>query len=617
MKSAVSIVFFMENPEFQEKGGKMRKSINSVPVIGIRPIIDAREGLLDVRGSLERQTRMMADAVKKLIEENIYTTDGNPVKVIIASHSIGRVSEAAACAEEFRQEGVSITISVTPCWCYGSETMDTDPSTIKAVWGLNATERPGAVYLASVLAAYARKGLPAFGIYGRNVQKADALITSDVEEKILLFARAAVAVVSMRAKSYLQIGSQCMGISGSMIDPDFFEEYLGMRVESIDEVEIIRRIDKGIYDHNEFEKAINWVRKYCKEGFDKNPDNAQRTRSEKDSDWQFTVKCALIIKDLMQGNPVLEENGLYEESLGHNAIAAGFQGQRQWTDHYPNTDFPEAILNSSFDWNGKREPMILATENDTLNAVSMLFLKLLTSRAVMFADVRTCWTSEAIKNEYGIDLNGKAAESRGFIHLINSGACCLDASGNVRDSEGNPVFKPFWEMTEEDIENCLEATEWAPADLGYFRGGGYSSRFITKEEMPLTMIRINIVKGIGPVVQIAEGYSIVLPDEIADQIWKRTDYTWPCTWFAPKTNGSICFSDAYSVMNSWGANHGAIGYGHVGKEVITLCSMLRIPVCMHNVDKSDIFRPASWKAFGMDLEGSDYRACAAYGPLYK
>lgn len=588
-----------------------------VPVIGIRPIIDAREGMLDVRGSLEAQTRNMAEEVRRVICENVFTSDGKPVKVVIASRSIGRVAEAMMCHDEFRKEGVSITISVTPCWCYGSETMDTDPMTIKAVWGLNATERPGAVYLASVLAAYARKGLPAFGIYGRDVQKADAGMTDDVKEKIIIFAKAAVAAVSMRGRSYLQIGSQCMGISGSLIDADFFEEYLGMRVESADEVEVLRRIEKGIYDEDEFHKAMEWTKANCREGFDKNPEKAQKPREAKDRDWEFTVKCALVIRDMMQGNPKLSEMGFNEESLGHNAIAAGFQGQRQWTDHLPNTDFPEAILNSSFDWNGAREPSILATENDTLNGVSMLLLKLLTGKAQMFADVRTCWTSEAVRSEYGYELEGKAAEAGGFIHLINSGACCLDASGQVRDESGNAVIKPFWEMTDRDIKACLEATQWAPADLGYFRGGGYSSRFITTAEMPMTMIRLNIVKGLGPVVQLVEGYTVVLPDDIADAIWKRTDYTWPCTWFAPRITGELPFKDAYSVMNAWGANHGAISYGHVGNLVITLCSMLRIPVCMHNVPADGIFRPASWNSFGMDPEGADYRACKAYGPLYR
>ena len=588
-----------------------------VPVIGIRPIIDAREGMLDVRGSLEEQTRRMAEAVRKVIEENVFTSDGSPVRTVIASRSIGRVAEAVMCQEEFRREGVSITISVTPCWCYGSETMDSDPMTIKAVWGLNATERPGAVYLASVLAAYARKGLPAFGIYGRDVQKADAGMTEDVKEKILQFARSAVAVVSMRGRSYLQIGAQCMGISGSMIDPDFFEEYLGMRVESVDEVEVLRRIEKGIFDRDEYARALAWTKENCREGFDKNPPEAQKPRKEKDEWWEFTVKCALIIRDLMHGNPRLAQMGFNEESLGHNAIAAGFQGQRQWTDFFPNTDFPEAILNSSFDWNGARELSVLATENDSLNGVSMLLMKLLTGRAVMFADVRTCWTADAVRNEYGYELEGKAGEAGGFIHLINSGACCLDACGRVIDGNGNAVIKPFWEMTDADIRACLEATEWAPADLGYFRGGGFSSRFITAAEMPVTMIRVNIVKGIGPVIQIAEGYTVELPEDVADAVWKRTDYTWPCTWFAPRMTGSRPFTDAYSVMNAWGANHGAISCGHIGKDVITLASMLRIPVCMHNVPECDIFRPASWNAFGMDMEGADYRACSAYGPLYK
>ena len=595
----------------------MSRLIGKKPVIGIRPIIDARQGMLDVRGSLEEQTMDMAKAAKELIQKHVRYTDGEVVEVVISETTIGRVAEAARCERQFKEAGVDITLSVTPCWCYGSETMDMNPNTIKGVWGLNATERPGAVYLASVLAAHARKGVPAFGIYGRDVQDADDKnIPEDVQEKIIRFAKAALAVAQMRGKSYLQIGGMCMGISGSMIDPDFFEEYLGMRVESIDEVEVLRRIEEEIYDKDEYEKALAWTKAKCKEGFDKNPEYAQKSREQKDADWEFTVKCAVIIKDLMSGNSNLPK-GREEEALGHNAIAAGFQGQRQWTDHYPNTDFPEAILNTSFDWNGAREPYILATENDTLNGVSMLLLKLLTNRAQMFADVRTCWTTEAVKRVSGYELEGKAKEAGGFIHLINSGACCIDACGEVKDDDGNAVMKPFWEMTEKDMDACLDATEWCTSDLGYFRGGGYSSRFMTRSEMPATMIRLNIVKGVGPVVQIVEGHTVVLPEDVADHIWKRTDYTWPCTWFAPRTTGKAPFVNAYDVMNNWGANHGAISYGHVGADVITLCSMLRIPVCMHNVPEEKIFRPACWNAYGMDKEAQDYRACQAYGPLYK
>ncbi len=589
--------------------------IGDYPVIGIRPIIDARQGMVDVRGSLEEQTMTMARNAAKLLRDNIKYSNGEPVEVVIADTTIGRVAEAAACDRKFKKAGVSITLSVTPCWCYGSETMDTDPMTIKGIWGLNATERPGAVYLASVLAAHAQKGLPAFGIYGDKVQdQDDNEIPEDVKEKILRFARAAVALATMRGKSYLQIGATSMGIAGSSINTDFFESYLGMRCESIDEVEVLRRIEQEIYDKEEYEKALAWTKKNCIDGFDKNPKEVQKTSGEKEKDWEFSVKCACIIKDLMNGNPNLPK-GREEESLGHNAIAAGFQGQRQWTDMFPNTDFAEAILNTSFDWEGAREPYILATENDTLNAVSMLLLKLLTNRAQMFADVRTCWSSDSVKRATGYELEGKAKEANGIIHLINSGACCLDACGEVKE-KGQAVMKPFWEMTDQDMEACLKATEWCAADLGYFRGGGYSSRFLTKSEMPVTMVRLNIVKGIGPVLQLAEGYTVALPDDVSDAIWKRTDYSWPCTWFTPRVTGKGAFKSAYDVMNNWGANHGAISYGHVGADIITLCSMLRIPVCMHNVPEEKIFRPASWNAFGMDKEGQDYRACSVYGPLY-
>ena len=591
--------------------------IGSYPVIGIRPTIDGRRGKIKVRESLEDQTMNMAKSAAKLIEENVFYSNGEHVKVIIADTTIGRVAEAAACEDKFKKAGVDITLTVTPCWCYGAETMDMNPLTIKAVWGFNGTERPGAVYLASVLATHAQKGLPAFGIYGHEVQEADdTTIPQDVQEKILRFARAAVAVATMRGKSYLQIGSVTMGIGGSIISPEFFEEYLGMRVESVDEVEIIRRMEKGIYDEKEYQKALKWVKEKCKPDFDKNPKEMQKTAAEKEKDWEFTAKMACIIKDLYNGNKNLPQ-GCKEEAVGHNAIVGGFQGQRQWTDFYPNCDFPESILNSSFDWNGAREPYILGTENDTLNATSMLFMKLLTGRAQMFADVRTYWSGEAVKRVTGYELEGHAKEADGFIHLINSGACCVDACGEVKDEHGNAVMKKWWEVTDKDIDTMMNATTWPYADLGYFRGGGYSSRFVTRAEMPATMIRLNLIKGLGPELQIVEGWTVKLPDEVTDKLWKRTDYTWPCTWFTPRVTGKGAFKSAYDVMNNWGANHGAISYGHIGADLITMCSMLRIPVCMHNVDEKDIYRPAAWNAFGMDKEGQDYRACAAYGPLYK
>ena len=591
--------------------------IGSYPVIGIRPTIDGRRGKIKVRESLEDQTMNMAKSAAKLIEENVFYSNGEHVKVIIADTTIGRVAEAAACEDKFKKAGVDITLTVTPCWCYGAETMDMNPLTIKAVWGFNGTERPGAVYLASVLATHAQKGLPAFGIYGHEVQEADdTTIPADVQEKILRFARAAVAVATMRGKSYLQIGSVTMGIGGSIISPEFFEEYLGMRVESVDEVEIIRRMEKGIYDEKEYEKALKWVKEKCKPDFDKNPKEMQKTAAEKEKDWEFTAKMACIIKDLYNGNKNLPQ-GCEEEAVGHNAIVGGFQGQRQWTDFYPNCDFPESILNSSFDWSGAREPYILGTENDTLNATSMLFMKLLTGRAQMFADVRTYWSGEAVKRVTGYEIEGKAKEADGFIHLINSGACCVDACGEVKDKHGNAVMKKWWEVTDKDIDTMMNATTWPYADLGYFRGGGDSSRFVTRAEMPATMIRLNLIKGLGPVLQIVEGWTVKLPDEVTDKLWKRTDYTWPCTWFTPRVTGKGAFRSAYDVMNNWGANHGAISYGHIGADLITMCSMLRIPVCMYNVDEKDIYRPAAWNAFGMDKEGQDYRACAAYGPLYR
>lgn len=561
----------------------------------------------------------LAANVAALISSNLRYTDGTPVECVIADGTIGRVAESAACAEKFEREGVGGTITVTSCWCYGSETMDMNPYWPKAVWGFNGTERPGAVYLAAVLAAHAQKGLPAFGIYGHDVQDLeDNSIPEDVAEKILRFARGAVAVAEMRGESYLSIGSVTMGIAGSIVDTNFFQKYLGMRNESVDEVEILRRMDLGIYDPEEFEKAMAWVKKYCmpNEGWDKNPEGKQKTREQKDKDWEFVVKMTIIVMDLMHGNPKLREMGFKEEALGHNAIAGGFQGQRQWTDWMPNGDFTETLLNTNFDWNGRREPSILATENDSLNGTAMLMAHLLTNRPQIFSDVRTYWSPEAVKRVTGKELTGKAAP--GIIHLINSGATTMDGCGQSSDAEGNPVMKPFWEMTEEDEKRCLEHSQWMPADRDYFRGGGFSIHFVSRGDFPATMARINIVDGLGPVLQIAEGWVVDIDPEIHAVLDKRTDPTWPTTWFTPRLDPKKdAFKDVYSVMNNWGANHGAISYGHIGADLITLASMLRIPVCMHNVDDAKIFRPAAWNAFGMDKEGADFRACANFGPIYK
>ena len=587
------------------------------PKIGIRPTIDGRQG--GVRESLEEKTMTLAANVAALISSNLRYTDGTPVECVIADGTIGRVAESAACAEKFEREGVGGTITVTSCWCYGSETMDMNPYWPKAVWGFNGTERPGAVYLAAVLAAHAQKGLPAFGIYGHDVQDLDDnSIPEDVAEKILRFARGAVAVAEMRGESYLSIGSVTMGIAGSIVDTNFFQKYLGMRNESVDEVEILRRMDLGIYDPEEFEKAMAWVKKNCmpNEGWDKNPEGKQKTREQKDKDWEFVVKKTIIVMDLMHGNPKLREMGFKEEALGHNAIAGGFQGQRQWTDWMPNGDFTETLLNTNFDWNGRREPSILATENDSLNGTAMLMAHLLTNRPQIFSDVRTYWSPEAVKRVTGKELTGKAAP--GIIHLINSGATTMDGCGQSSDAEGNPVMKPFWEMTEEDEKRCLEHSQWMPADRDYFRGGGFSIHFVSRGDFPATMARINIVDGLGPVLQIAVGWVVDIDPEIHAVLDKRTDPTWPTTWFTPRLDPKKdAFKDVYSVMNNWGANHGAISYGHIGADLITLASMLRIPVCMHNVDDAKIFRPAAWNAFGMDKEGADFRACANFGPIYK
>ncbi|MCL2507801.1 MAG: L-fucose isomerase [Oscillospiraceae bacterium] len=598
----------------------------SKPKIGIRPIIDGRWG--GIREGLEEKTRAMAEAAKSLIEQSVRYADGSPVECVISPCTIGGGAEAARCADYFSSQNVCATLSVTPCWCYGSETMDIDPTTVKAVWGFNGTERPGAVYLAAVMAAHAQRGLPAFSIYGRDVQDiADNSIPADVREKLLRFARCAAAVGQIKGKSYVGIGSVSMGIAGSFCDPQFMQDYFGIRAEWVDMTEVIRRAEYGIYDQEEYQKALAWVKQNCREGFDKNA--KPHTRERKDWEWEFCVKMTLICRDIMLGNDRLKEtmpnelsaarsgpkDGWHEEALGRNAILGGFQGQRMWTDFMPNADFTEAILNSSFDWNGKKEPVVFATENDGLNGISMLLGKLLTGTASIFADVRTYWSPEAVRRVTGYSLQGTAAG--GFIHLINSGAAALDATGMQKDAGGMPVIKPWWDVNERDIDAMLSVTDWCPADNQYFRGGGFSSHFKTQAVMPLTMIRVNLVKGVGPVLQIAEGYSVTLPDEVHQKLDTRTDPTWPTTWFAPRLTGGGAFKDVYSVMANWGANHGSLTYGHIGKDLVTMASMLRIPVAMHNVADADIYRPHAWASFGTkELESADYRACAAYGALY-
>ncbi|MFM2292467.1 MAG: L-fucose isomerase [Bacteroidota bacterium] len=613
MKAEVIGGIAQEIPQIRkEKKGNLQ---GDNPKIGIRPTIDGRMG--GVRESLEDQTMKMALNLADFLSSSLKYSDGSAVECVIADTTIGRVDEAAACAEKFKKEGVAITITVTPCWCYGSETIDMDPHTIKAVWGFNGTERPGAVYLAAALAGHNQKGLPAFGIYGHDVQdSSDTSIPADVQEKLLRFAKAAIAAATMKGKSYLSIGSVSMGIAGSVVNPDFFQDYLGMRNEYVDMSEISRRVQLGIFDPEEFKKAMDWTEKNCKthEGTDFNDEDKKKSRAKLDEEWEFVVKMTIIIRDLMIGNPKLRELGFGEEALGHNALASGFQGQRQWTDFMPNGDFSEAMLNTSFDWNGIREAFVVATENDSLNGVAMLFGKLLTNTAQVFADVRTYWSPEAIERVTGYKVDGLAAN--GLIHLINSGSAALDGSGQ-QSIDGQPAMKPFWEITEEEVAKTLGATTWYPADCGYFRGGGFSSQFVTKGGMPVTMSRINLIKGLGPVLQIAEGWTAELPKEVHDTLDVRTNRTWPTTWFAPRLTGEGNFADVYSVMNNWGANHGAFSYGHIGADLITLASVLRIPVCMHNVPEEKIFRPSAWAAFGMDKEGSDYRACQTYGPMYK
>ncbi len=586
--------------------------------IGIRPTIDGRWG--GIREGLEQQTMKMAQDAKELIEKNVFYADGTPAQVVISPCTIGGGKEAAVCAEYFAKENVTATLTVTPCWCYGSETMDLDPLTTKAVWGFNGTERPGAVYLAACMAAHAQRGLPAFAIYGEDVQDIGMSgITPDVEEKILRFARCALVVGQIKNKAYVSIGSVAMGIGGSFLDANMMQKYFGIRAEWVDMTEILRRIDLEIYDKAEYEKELRWIKEKCKEGKDHNGDIWEQkyfTREELDKQWEFVAKMTLIIRDIMLGNDKLNEIGWHEEALGRNAILAGFQGQRMWTDYKPNGDFAEAILNSTFDWNGKKQPVLLATESDNCNGLAMLFENLLTGRASVFADVRTYWSPEAVKRVTGWAPVGLA--EKGFMHLINSGAAALDGTGACKDKSGNSVMKEWWNVTDKDVDAMLKATRFSPANRGYFRGGGFSSTYSTEGEMPVTLVRVNMVDGIGYTMQIAEGWTVELPEKVNKTLLDRTDRTWPSTWFVPRLNDTTAFSSVYNVMANWGANHGAFVYGHIGKDLITLASMFRIPVSLHNIEEKDIYRPHCWSAFGTkDAESADYRACANYKELYR
>ena len=527
--------------------------------IGIRPVIDGRQ--FGIRESLEVQTMNMAKAAAELISSKVRHASGEPMECVIADTTIGGIAESAACADKFATENIVATLTVTPCWCYVTQVIDENPNTIKAVWGFNGTERPGAVFLAAANSAYAQIGMPCFSIYGHDVK--------------------------------------------------------------VDMTEIIRREKLGIYDEAEYKKALAWIKEKCPEGVDINPTPGMTymrpvlSAKEKEENWEFIAKMTCIIRDILKGNPKLAEMGWLEESKGRNAVLGGFQGQRMWTDFMPNADFTEAILNTTFDWNGAREPIPFATENDTLNGTTLMFLHLLTGRAAVFADVRTYWSPDSVKRVTGWTPNGKAAN--GFIHLINSGAAALDGTGAVKDENGESVMKPWWDMTEKDIDACLNATTWPCANLGYFRGGGFSSSYSTQGVMPCTFARVNYVKHLGPTIQIIEGYTVELPEDVNKTLLGRTDPTWPSTWFAPITvPDKVAVSDVYNVMANWGANHGCFVYGHIGEDLVTLASMLRIPVSLHNLSDDRLFRPHAWSAFGTtDLEGADYRACAAYGSLYK
>jgi len=589
-------------------------ALNKLPVIGIRAVIDPRR---KVYNRTYGQTQDMASSVADYLSDHVKYPNSLPLKCVVYQKCVSNIVEAQECSDYFKHLNVGAVITVATGWCYPLETMLLDAGIPHAVWGFNGTERPGAVFLAALTAACNLKGLPMFKIYGKEVrEKDDKRIPEDVGRKLLSFTRAALAASLMKGKSYLSLGTVSMGISGCISDELFFQQYLGMRISYVDMSEIQRRMNKGIYDPEELSKAIEWFSNNCKEGVDYNDPSLMHTKEQKAEDARDSIKLAIIVKDMMKGNQKLQDMGYEEEAAGYGAVAGGFQGQRAWTDQNANGDFMEAILNSTFDWNGRREPIVIATENDSSNAVSMLFGYLLTHTPQIFCDVRTYWSPETVKRITGEELEGRA--KGGMIHLLNSGAAALEGSGCLT-KDGKPVIKPYWEMTEDDIKSCLQSTRWSPAMLDQFLAGGFSSTYSTKGEMPVTITRLNMVYGIGPVLQIAEGYTYEASPNIHMNLLGRTDPTWPSTWFVPNTiPGDAAYNDVYSVMESWGANHCSMSYGHIGSELITLASMLRIPVTMHNVETNNLFRPALWKAYGTkELEAADRYACAALGPLYK
>lgn len=574
--------------------------------IGIRMLVDNRPAL---RAQQQQALFKLAEQVRLLLEGQVRYGDGVPAQCVIAPQPVGCVRDAAAVSELFRAERVGAVINIARAWAYPAEVMEYDTQLPQAVWGFSGSNYPGTVFMGAAVATAAQRGCPLFKIYGRDIQAGqDLRVPEDVADKLVRFAQCALALATLRGKTYLAVGSMCMGIGASAVDHAFFQCYLGMRTQMVDTAEILRRMEQKIYDPQEYARARRWAKENCREMQDPNPCALQQPAPQKQVAWDDSVKLALILRDLMQGNPALARQGHPEEAQGCLALAASFQGQRHWTDWQVSSDFAEAVLNSSFDWDGPRRPVTVATENDALQAAAMLMGTLLTGTAQIFCDMRAYWSPQAVQAHFG---TVPPTAEKGFLYLTNSGPAPLD--GTLAAG----ATKPFWAMTAEDMEGCIQHTQWGADKRAVFAGGGFSTSYQAAGGVPMTMVGLSLVKGLGPVLQIIEGETIALQPDLADALTQCTDPTWMRLFFVPRlTQAGVC-SSVYNIVESWASNHCTLCGGHRAKAFTTLASMLRIPVCLHNLPPRQLFRPAVWGLYGEPgSTEADFRACQNYGPLY-
>ena len=597
-----------------------RQLVGHIPTIAITPVADGRPGAYEDN---QANTWGMVEKVHNLLSGRITLSDGTPVRFVVAPEIVYGARTGALAQEYYIRQGVSANIWVSRSWAYSDELMSAcqgfgSSEWQQAAYGLNQTDRPGAVWLKAFTAAMDEKNRPIFAIYNPDLEDESGDLSPYVAERLMRFARCAATVAEMRGKNYLSIGSVSMGIIGSDMRRNTFLHYLGMGTASVDMVAVKGRMDQGFYDHDELELAFNFMKRRFKFNFGE----GQRPLTP-DGLLRDCIKMTMIVRDLMHGNPVLAKASVgarqgfcadVERAQGYNAIAAGTQGQRQWTDLYPNFDMTESLLTSSFDWNGYRAPMIVATENDSKNAIGMLIANLLSGAPQLFADIRTNWTPESIKSATGVDVSKIAP--LGLIDKRNSGAGALDYALDIFSTVKDGSQKTIQEVVQairagkriqqDLIKRAIEATTYEAAVLEYFAGDGLSSSFQTPGGVPLTAYRYNMVDNMLT-CSVVEGETVALPEDVISHISNVTNATWPESYWAPRDMSS------FEYMSRIGPNHDGNSFGLIGADMITINAMLRIPVDMHNVDKADIFRPTMWDRFG----GDDFRACETLGPLYR